>query len=280
MTLSPGKKTLSGSEIERVQLHLRGKTITIPICSPAIAFELIFEELRPKLIERAGRVVREYEMAEDIVQASFESAYRWLNKGTLYAIKHNQGYLIVKGDGSTRSSCQKRREKQELAQKELWASLLGIEAPKAGTQIEDIKRILSHWLLQGQPVAGMCILDEPTAWMHKIVQNNALKYYNEQKKHQGFLANPQHWERVEDPRCPNPEKEVIHQVEGELVRQCVATLPTHYREVIELRYFRTQDDTSFQDIASMLKRPTHTVTSQASRALKKLRVPVEEAFTK
>ncbi len=114
--------------------------------------------------------------------------------------------------------------------------------------------------------------------MQKIVLHNALKYYNQQKKYQGFLADPQHWDLAEDPRCPNPEKELIRKEDCTEVRQCVAALPAHYREVVELRYLQTQDY-SFQAIAAKLNRPVHTVTSQASRALDRLRITIEEQFT-
>ena len=178
------------------------------------------------------------------MQASLLGAYCWLNNGTLYAIKRQWGYLIVKGDGSTSRARRVRREKQEKANRQCFERLLGMEEKydeeiiEPAMQKERLARMIEQWL-KGIPVVGMSVIDEPSAWMQKIVRNNALKYYNQQKKYQGFLADPQHWDLAEDPRCPNPEKELIRKEECTEVRQCVAALPAHYREVVELRYLQT-----------------------------------------
>jgi len=270
-------------EIEQIQVRFNGEPTTIPVYSPAFALETVFERLRSKLINRAFQVTKDRSTAEDIVQASLLGAYCWLNNGTLYAIRRQRGYLLVKGDGSTRSARRVRRERQEKANRQAFERLLNWEEKyykeiiEPAMQTERLARMIEQWL-KGIPVMGMSVIDEPSAWMQKIVLHNALKYYNQQKKYQEFLADPQHWDLAEDPRCPNPEKELIRKEDCTEVRQCVAALPAHYREVVELRYLQTQDY-SFQAIAEQLNRPVHTVTSQASRALDRLRIAIEEQFT-
>ena len=279
---TPDKKggVPEGSGLDRIQIHLNGKRMMIRIHSPNFALETVFEKLRPKLIAQALQVTKDWSTAEDIVQTSLLNAYCWLNNGRIYAIKLPRGYLIVRGDGSTRSARRSRREKQEEAQRRLIERLNRLfrieekvtEGP--ATQEEKLGRAIKQWLLGGEQT-DINVIEEPDAWIQKIVQNNAFKHYNEQKGYRAFLANPRHWDLAEDPRCPNPEKEFIEAERFAEVRRYVAALPTRYREIVELRYFQDQDY-SFQAIAEKLDRPVHTVTSQASRALKILGEALEE----
>ena len=279
MSVQEQRKNVSAEpRINRVQIQYGGKTRIVQIYTPAIAIEEIFEVLRPELIDRAYQVVKNRSTAEDIVQGSLLNAYYRLNNGTLYAIKHRQGHLMIRGDGSTRSARRTRQEKQQQANRLLYHQLFGTEAEQqlvSGRAAQEKKLVdmIEQWK-KGMPGEGISIIDEPSAWMQKIVLNNALKYYNQEKRRQSFLADSQHWDLAEDSRSPNPEKELIRKEEYAEVRQAVAILPEPYRSVVELRYLDDEDN-SFQIIAEKLERPVHTVTSQATRALKILREGLE-----
>lgn len=277
------REDLREPEPYQVQIHLNDKLMIVRVHSSAFALETVFESLRSKLLTQAFRVVKDRLTAEDIVQSSLLNAYCCLNNGTLYAIKLQQNFLVVRGNGSTSARSPRARwyEMQEEAHKRwFFENILEKEetytreATEPAIQKEWLARTLERWL-KGMPVVGLCVIEEPSAWIQKIVLNNALKYYNQRKKYREFLADPQNWDLAEDPRCPNPEKELLRKEEYAQVRQYVATLPVHYRRVLELRYFQDQDY-SFQAIAERLNRPVHTVTSQASRALKMLREVLEE----
>ncbi len=155
-------------EIDQIQMRFNGESITIPVYSPAFALETVFERLRSKLINRAFQVTKDRSTAEDIVQASLLGAYCWLNNGTLYAIKRQRGYLLIKGDGSTRSARRVRREKQEKANRQALERLLGMEEKydqeiiEPAMQKEQLARMIEQWL-KGISVVGMSVIDEPSA---------------------------------------------------------------------------------------------------------------------
>jgi len=197
------------------------------------------------LIAQANKVVRDESMAEDIVQSSFINAYCKLNDGKLYAIRQKKGYLLIRGGTLRFPELQKKMEGQ----------------------------IVEQWLA-GIPTSGIMVIEKPLAWLQTIVQNNAYKYYNKRKRYQAFCWDSANWSLVEDPRCPDPEQTVLRAERNAEVREFVAALPAHYREIVVLRYFQNQDY-SFQTIAEKLRRPLHTITSQSTRAHQMLKEAVE-----
>jgi RNA polymerase sigma factor (sigma-70 family) len=228
------------AEAYQLQIYIQGRTYTVHIWAPARAFRssrLASDEYRSQLISHAKRIIHDDAWAEDIVQSSLESAYRKLNNGQLYALHFFGGYLLIQ-DGTLPITAHRRRVYTQAIQ----------------------------LLFSNQEPEGLEVIEQPLAWLKKIVENNAKKMYNQQKKYREFCENPGNWLQAEDPRYPNPEKTYLQQEEYDTLHEIIAALPAQYPDIVNLRFF-AREEYSFQDIATHLQRPVHTVTSQASRAL-------------
>lgn len=243
-----GREKLASQEREahQIQYRSRGRMLTVLVHTPEAAFpRLATEENRATLIAQANKVVHDESMAEDIVQSSFINAYRKLNDSRLYAIKQEKGYLLIRCGTLRLPEFQKKVEGQMVEQ----------------------------WLAGVGP-SRIVVIEKPLAWLQTIVQNNAYKYYNKRKQYRAFCMDSANWSLAEDPRCPDPEQVVLRAERNAEVREFVAALPAHYREIVELRYFQNQDY-SFQTIAEKLHRPLPTITSQSTRAHQMLKEVVE-----
>jgi RNA polymerase sigma factor (sigma-70 family) len=185
----------------------------------------------------AKQIIHDDAWAEDIVQTSLVAAYRKLSNGQLYAIRFPGDHLLIQ-DGTLPITAQRKR-----------------------VYTRAIQQFFSN-----QEPKEMEIIEQPLAWLKKIVENNAKKLYNQQKKYRDFCENPANWDRAEDPRYPNPEKTYLQREEDAALHEIIAALPAQYPEIVNLRFF-AREKYSFQDIATQVQRPVHTVTSQASRAL-------------
>jgi RNA polymerase sigma-70 factor (ECF subfamily) len=71
----------------------------------------------------------------------------------------------------------------------------------------------------------------------------------------------------------NPEAAAIARAEGQLVRDCLAALPTEYREVLVLREIQ---GCSYKEIAEIVVAPIGTVMSRLSRARRLLQGVIAE----
>jgi RNA polymerase sigma-70 factor (ECF subfamily) len=72
------------------------------------------------------------------------------------------------------------------------------------------------------------------------------------------------WQETRD----TPETELLHQIDGETIRQLVAELPPRCRETIVLREI---NDLSYREIADVIGAPIGTVMSRLARARYMLR---------
>jgi len=224
-----------------IQICWRGKRRKVLVHSPRSAFAFLDQELgarKDQLIMDAQHIINDASMAEDIVQSSYTNAYCHLNNGKLYVLKFEHSYLFVRGGKNV--------------------DLLRVYSV--------YERTIQRWL-NGLSSPNIEVIEKPFAWLKTIVQNNAYKYYKKQKKYRAFCTTPKNWSVVEEASYPSPEKIYLKAERGSEIRELVAALPPHYREIVRLRFFGDRDY-SFQEIAAQLGRPVHTVTSQSSRALK------------
>jgi RNA polymerase sigma-70 factor, ECF subfamily len=110
------------------------------------------------------------------------------------------------------------------------------------------------------------------SWLFAIMRNiwrNQLRH-----RHSGpqFVEmDAEETNRIEwlDHTAPDPHAVLIEKVERAQVRDAIASLPTHYREVIVLRDL---EGFSYQQIATILHCPAGTVMSRLGRARAQLRV--------
>jgi RNA polymerase sigma-70 factor (ECF subfamily) len=68
-------------------------------------------------------------------------------------------------------------------------------------------------------------------------------------------------------REPPPDKSLVEQERGELVREALMQLPENYRTVLVLRHY---EDLKFREIADVLEVPEGTVKSRMAEALSQL----------
>lgn len=222
-----------------IQVQIPGKGLkTVKILSPDFAYrklENLFEGNRPALLKAAMRILQDYHQAEDIVQKTLLGIYYTLTNGKLYAVKYTDNkFRLVKG-GQFQPS---EREQND-------------------------RRLIQSWLYGMEP-DGLVVIDNPLAWIGTSLRNNACQRYAREKQRHQFETNTKNWELAQDPEYPNPEDIFFKKVRCEEIRALVATLPSRYRTIVELRYFEGRH---FTDIAQIVGRPVKTVTKQSSRAL-------------
>jgi RNA polymerase sigma factor (sigma-70 family) len=107
-------------------------------------------------------------------------------------------------------------------------------------------------------------------WINKIATNNFIDHTRRIKRHTRSIDN-----RFEDSdghvycppgiACeqPDPEENFIRKQKAKLMHEIVDRLKPHYRELIELRYFK---EYSYQEISSELNLPLGTIKAQLFRA--------------
>jgi RNA polymerase sigma-70 factor (ECF subfamily) len=98
-------------------------------------------------------------------------------------------------------------------------------------------------------------------WIRRIAANLCLNHLESQK-----VTAPLEDERDADER-QRPEKQVEVRERSEQIRSALASLPPHYRFVVELRHYQ---EMSYDEIAAELKIPLSDVKSHLFRARKLL----------
>lgn len=98
-------------------------------------------------------------------------------------------------------------------------------------------------------------------WVRRVAANLCLNHIESQKPTAELDE-----ERDED-KSPRPEKQVEVKERGEEIRQALASLPSNYRIVVELRHYQ---EMSYDEIAAELKIPLSDVKSHLFRARKLL----------
>jgi RNA polymerase sigma-70 factor (ECF subfamily) len=105
------------------------------------------------------------------------------------------------------------------------------------------------------------------AWLLKIVRNtsyNWLKRYRVQEAGEEFDENM----FGPDPHALNPEKVLLQNASGKILRQALEELRPNFREVLILREF---EEMSYREISDVTGVPLGTVMSSLSRARGRLR---------
>lgn len=107
-------------------------------------------------------------------------------------------------------------------------------------------------------------------WINKIASNNFIDHTRRMKRRNLSIDNT-----LEDNNghvyyppgipCeqPDPEENFIRKQKAKLMHEIVERLKPHYRQLIELRYFR---EYSYQEIATELNMPLGTIKAQLFRA--------------
>jgi len=98
-------------------------------------------------------------------------------------------------------------------------------------------------------------------WIRRIAANLCLNFLESRK-----VALPLDEERDAD-QSRRPEKQVEVKERSEQVRSALASLPSHYRVIVELRHYQ---ELSYDEIASQLNIPLSDVKSHLFRARKLL----------
>ncbi len=113
-----------------------------------------------------------------------------------------------------------------------------------------------------------------SSWAYRIAHNEAISYYRR------TTARPEgHLVAVSDDIIENVlsdtnlEREASRAETGEALRQAVAELPSHYREIIVLRYFEYKE---YDEISDILELPPGTVATRLRRGKDALRRALEE----
>ena len=108
-----------------------------------------------------------------------------------------------------------------------------------------------------------------STWLFRIAANNCIDYLRKRNRIQYTSEiNPDGEETEGDPSNlpspnPGPDEMVIAKQKIQLMREVVEKLKPHYRNLVEMRYFR---ELSYEEIATELDLPLGTVKAQLFRA--------------
>ncbi len=108
-----------------------------------------------------------------------------------------------------------------------------------------------------------------STWLFKIAANNCIDFMRKSRRLQ-FATNLVAEETDHDgypsniaSEMPGPDDKIIAKQKIKMMREVVEKLKPHYRNLIDMRYFR---EYSYEEIASQLELPVGTVKAQLFRA--------------
>lgn len=104
-----------------------------------------------------------------------------------------------------------------------------------------------------------------SAWLYKVTGNTINDYYR--KKYREPQQTPLE-EAKELANEDSPANDTRHGLEKDAIKDSLANLPPHYKEVIELRFFQ---DFSVAEIAKIMDKNSITVRVWQHRALSQLK---------
>ncbi|MDP4280524.1 MAG: sigma-70 family RNA polymerase sigma factor [Bacteroidota bacterium] len=108
-----------------------------------------------------------------------------------------------------------------------------------------------------------------STWLFRIAANNCIDYMRKHRRIKFASGIPNEDNEMEDypsnipSETPSPEEHIIAKQKIQLMREVVEKLKPHYRELVELRYFK---EYSYEEIANELTLPVGTVKAQLFRA--------------
>ncbi len=100
-------------------------------------------------------------------------------------------------------------------------------------------------------------------WFYRILKNRCLSFLRKRKRRSEVSL-----ENFFDLSSPDVDRDKLR-----LVRECVAALPEHHRELLALRYYQGY---AYQEIADMLGKPIGSIMSGLYYARQKLKCVLEE----
>ena len=108
-----------------------------------------------------------------------------------------------------------------------------------------------------------------STWLFKIAANNCIDFLRKSRRLQftdlelGDEEGTSDYHSKITADSPDPEEHVIAKQKVKLMHEVVEKLKPHYRQLIEMRYFK---EWSYEEIASSLDLPIGTVKAQLFRA--------------
>jgi RNA polymerase sigma-70 factor (ECF subfamily) len=108
-----------------------------------------------------------------------------------------------------------------------------------------------------------------STWLFKIGANNCIDFLRKSKRIQFADFEGGDEEELSDypgnirASTPDPEEHIIAKQKVQLMHEVVEKLKPHYRQLIEMRYFK---EWSYEEIATTLDLPLGTVKAQLFRA--------------
>ncbi len=108
-----------------------------------------------------------------------------------------------------------------------------------------------------------------STWLFRIAANNCIDFLRKSRRIQIVDGITNEDEEYTDypsnlpADTPSPDQRVIEKQKIQLMREVVERLKPHYRQLVELRYFR---ELSYEEIATELNLPLGTVKAQLFRA--------------
>src|SRR5438045_8120205 len=106
---------------------------------------------------------------------------------------------------------------------------------------------------------------DPRVWFLAIVRNTCFTFFR--KDHRDAQDEFDEQIHVPESAFPDPEEQMVREVDINLLREALERLPVEYREVLILREF---EELSYKEIAAMLSLPIGTVMSRLTRARQRL----------
>lgn len=118
-----------------------------------------------------------------------------------------------------------------------------------------------------------------STWLFSIASNNCIDHIRRRKMQTVPLSDistrgeDENYEFPLPADMPTPEEEVMSAQRARLLRDLVAQLKPHYRQIVEMRYF---EELSYEEIAERLSLPMGTVKVQLMRARNLLAAIMQE----
>ena len=106
--------------------------------------------------------------------------------------------------------------------------------------------------------------DNSRAWLLKIVRNSCYTWLQQNRVHELFTEFD---EQVHRGESENPETLMLGNINTQLLKHALETLPPEFREAVILREF---EGFSYREIAGLTEVPVGTVMSRLARARQRL----------
>ena len=135
---------------------------------------------------------------------------------------------------------------------------------------EDIEDIVQKIFIKAyRNIQSFDIKRKFSSWLYRIAHNEFVNELKIQKRISLNFLDPD----VVFPYLASDEKEIVHDIDKEVLNKSLDKLSAKYREIIVLRYFQ---ELSYKEISDILSIPTSTVGIRLKRGVKKLKEIYEQ----